>query len=744
MPLIMTIHNAGRRTATPRGGKMGGQIGRGGRRTEEQTCQGDGRGNRTNGGIDEVPNFSTVIDQQLQDMLPTIVAQVGDHISNQGIKGSRNDNAADDNIHEDVRNVNVSNGQSGCSYKEFLACKPKDFDGKGGAIAYTRWVEKMEAVQDISGYGVNQKVKYVAGSLTSKGLTWWNTQVQARGWEAAVSMTWEDFKALMKEEYCPNKKMQKLETKFWCHTMVLTDEAVRSGSLRKSGEKRGDDGEPSHGNNGNPARGRAFMMGAEEARQDLNIVMGTFSLNNHYATMLFDSGVDNSFVFTTFIPLLDIKPSNLDFSYEIEIASRQLVEINKVIRDCKLEIEGYTFDIDLISFRYRSFNVIKGMEWLSRHKAEIICHEKVVRIPLPHGEMLRVYGEWQEEKVKHLMSVKAEEKKLKDIIVIRNFFKAFPDDLSGLPPFQEIEFRIDLIPEAVPVAKSPYRLAPIEMEELSNQSRKSRTRLNKFTIKNRYPLPRIDDLFVQLQGSRYFSKIDLWSEYHQLGVHEDDIPKTAYRTQYGHFELTVMPFGLKNAPVVFLDLMNRFLGHVVNSNGIHVVPSKIEAVKNWEAPKSPTEVCSFLGLVRYYQRFIANFSKIAKSITILTQKNKKYVWHDEQETAFQTLKDKLYNAPVLALPDGLEVFVVYFDSSCQGLGCVLMQRVKVIVYPSRQLKIHEKNYTTHDLELGADLETLLVRDEEPHIYRPQESPAYLLLIPFEQILLSLLKLSCVG
>ncbi|GKA99937.1 putative reverse transcriptase domain-containing protein [Tanacetum coccineum] len=487
--------------------------------------------------------------------------------------------------------------------------------------------------------------------------------------------------------------------------------AIEGGQVRK--------------NNGNPARERALMMGAEEARQDPNIVMGTFSLNNHYATMLFDFDVDYSFVSTTFVPLLDIEPSSLGFSYEIKIASEQLVEINKVIRDCKLEIEGHTFDIDLIPFEHESFDVIIGMDWLSRHRAEIVCHERVVRIPLPHGEMLRVYKERPEEKVKHLMSAKAEEPKLEDITIVQNFSKVFPDDLSGLPPSREVEFRIDLIPGAMPVVKSPYRLAPTEMEELSNQLKELQDKgfirpisspwgapvlfvkkkdcsfrmcidykeLNKLTIKNHYPLPKIDDLFDKLQGSRYFSKIDLWSGYHQLRVHEDDIPKTAFRTRYGHFEFTVMPFGLTNAPA--------FLGHVVNSNDIHVDPSKIEVVKNWEAPKSPTEVRSFLGLAGYYRRFIANFSKIAKSLTVLTQKHKKYVWGDEQEVSFQALKDNLCNAPVLVLLDGPEDFVVYCDASCQGLGCVLMQMGKVIAYASRQLNIYEKNYTAHDLELGA-------------------------------------------
>ncbi|GJT86993.1 putative reverse transcriptase domain-containing protein [Tanacetum coccineum] len=178
-------------------------------------------------------------------------------------------------------------------------------------------------------------------------------------------------------------------------------------------------------NSRNPARGREFFMGAKEARQDPNIMTGTFSLNNHYATMLFDYGADYSFVSTTCVPLLDIDPCNLGFSYEIKIASEQLVEINKVICD--------------------------------------------FRIPLPHGEMLRVYGERPGEKVKRLMSAKVEEPKLEDIAIVRNFSEVFPDDLSGLPPSREVEFCINLIPGAIPVAKSPIRLAPTEMEELSNQ-----------------------------------------------------------------------------------------------------------------------------------------------------------------------------------------------------------------------------------------------------------------------------------
>ncbi|GKE46461.1 putative reverse transcriptase domain-containing protein [Tanacetum coccineum] len=219
------------------------------------------------------------------------------------------------------------------------------------------------------------------------------------------------------------------------------------------------------GNQGNQARGRAFMLGAEEARQDSNVMTGTFTLNNYFATTLFDSGVDYSFVSTTFIPLLGLVPGELGFKYEIEIASEQLVEIDKVIKGWKLEIKGHVFDIDLIPFGHESFDVIIGMEWLSNYKAEIVCQEKVVRIPLPDGKVLRVLGERPKEKVRFLMGIKKQE----EIVVVRYFPKVFLDDLSGLSPIWEIEFRIELAPRATLVAKSPYRLTPYELEELSRQ-----------------------------------------------------------------------------------------------------------------------------------------------------------------------------------------------------------------------------------------------------------------------------------
>nr|GEV84998.1 putative reverse transcriptase domain-containing protein [Tanacetum cinerariifolium] len=232
-----------------------------------------------------------------------------------------------------------------------------------------------------------------------------------------------------------------------------------------------------------------------------------------------------------------IEPSDLGFRYKIDIASGQLVEIDKVIKGCKLEIKSHVFEIDLIPFGHGSFDVIID------------------------GKVLRVLGEKPNEKMRQLKSAKAKDKKQRDIIVVRDFPEVFSDDLSGLPPIREIKFQIELIPGAVPVAMSPYYLAPFELEELSGQLKelqdKDYRELNKMTVKNRYLLPRIDDLFDQLQGSHFFSKMDLRSGHHQLSVHDDDILKTAFRTRYGHFKFTVMPFGLTNKPAIFMDLINR-------------------------------------------------------------------------------------------------------------------------------------------------------------------------------------------
>ncbi|GJR28264.1 putative reverse transcriptase domain-containing protein [Tanacetum coccineum] len=409
-------------------------------------------------------------------------------VSNRGNVGNQNGNVVNENVQENVRNVIVNGNRVGCSYKEFLACNPEECDGKGGDVVLTRWIEKMESVHDMSGCSNDQKVKYTAGSFVGKALTWWNSHICTLSWEVAVSMSWNDFKFMMIQEFCPSHEMQSwnlsCEITSWSGLAMLRillgfiswlamepktiQKVVQiSGALIDEADKNGRDdnkrirtgnvfattvnpigrenmgtwskcttcnsyhaprgpcrtcfncNRPSHlvkdcrgvprnvnpviarnptvracykcsstdhvrpacprlnrargpeenrpnqvaannegqgrGNQGNQARGRALMLGAEEARQDPNVVTGTFTLNNHFATTLFDSGADYSFVSTTYIPLLGLEPSNLGFKYEIEIASGKLVEIDKVIKSCKLKIKGHVFDIDLIPFGHGSF-----------------------------------------------------------------------------------------------------------------------------------------------------------------------------------------------------------------------------------------------------------------------------------------------------------------------------------------------------------------------------------------------------
>ena len=312
--------------------------------------------------------------------------------------------------------------------------------------------------------------------------------------------------------------------------------------------------------------------------------------------------------------------------------------------------------------------------------------------------------------------------------------------------------------------------------------------LNKLTVKNKYLLPRIDDLFDQLEGASIFSKIDLRSGYHQLKIKDANVHKTAFRTRYGHYKFLVMPFGLTNAPAAFMDLMNRvfppyvdqfvvvfiddilvyskyreshdtqlrvvleilrkeqlyaklskcefwftevsFLGHIVSKEGIQVDPKKIEVVVEWKPPRNVTEVRSFLGLAGYYRRFVKGFSMIAAPMTRLLQKNVKYEWSEKCQGSFQKLKAFLTEAPVLTQPTCGKEYVIYSDASLNGLGCVLMQDGKVVAYASRQLKPHEKNYPKHDLELAAIVFVLKIwrhylYGEKCFIYTDHKSLKYL-------------------
>nr|GEY92946.1 putative reverse transcriptase domain-containing protein [Tanacetum cinerariifolium] len=344
----------------------------------------------------------------------------------------------------------------------------------------------------------------------------------------------------------------------------------------------------------------------------------------------------------------------------------------------------------------------------------------------------------------NLVEKEPAERRLEDVPVFCKFSDVFPEDLPGLPPHRQVEFEIELVPRAAPVARAPYRLAPSEMKELARQLQElsdkgfirpssspwgapvlflkkkdgsSRMcidyrKLNKLTVKNRYPLPRIDDLFDQLQGSSVYSKIDLRSGYHQLRVREKDIPITAFKTHYGHYEFQVMPLGLTNAPAVFVDLMNRVCRSFLDKFVIVIIDDILIYSKNKKEHEDHLRI--ILELLQK-EKLYAKFSKCEfwlDSVKFLGHVINSQGVHvdpakgEEEEEAFQLLKDKLCSAPILALPEGSEDFVVYCDASLKGYRAVLIQRENVIAYASRQLRTHEENYMTHDLELGAENVTM--------------------------------------
>ncbi|GJW81753.1 putative reverse transcriptase domain-containing protein [Tanacetum coccineum] len=553
--------------------------------------------------------------------------------------------------HEDNRR-NVQSVRP-CFYADFMKCQPLNFKGTKGVFGLTRWIEKMESVFNISGCAIENQVKFATCTLLGAALTWWNGQIRTLG-PKAYAMTWEILKKKMTDKYCPQGEIKKLEIELWnlkvkgnnvpaytkrfqeltliCTKFVanktektdkyisgLPDKFMGTSNLQSDNKRNADDlSRNNHGHQQQPFKrqnvAKVYNMGTGEKKPyggslpksigntnvannqkgngaapkgngcfvfrntekrgnasgnpDANVVTGMFLLNNHYASILFDTGVDRSFIYTAFSSLINIAPTPLENSYDVELTDGKIVEIDTIIRGCTLNFLDHPFNIDLMPVELGSFDVNIGMDWLRRCHAVIVRDEKLVQVPY-RNETLTFCG----------------------------------------------------------IESSNGRECLLTVISCSKAQ-----------------------------------------EYMAKGC---QIPKV------------------------------QFLGHDIDRRGIHVDPTKIESIKDWVSPKTPMEIRQFLGLAGYYRRFIEGFSKIAKSMTKLTQKGIKFDWGEKEENAFQLIKQKLCSAPILALPEGSEDFVVYCDASHKGLGAVLMQREKVIAYASRQLKVHEKNYTTHDLELGS-------------------------------------------
>ncbi|GJR27847.1 putative reverse transcriptase domain-containing protein [Tanacetum coccineum] len=572
-----------------------------------------------------------------------------------------------------------------------------------GAVELPRWFEKTESVFGISECAEGKKVKFVVATLQGPALTWWKFKVATMGLETINQIPSTEMKQMMTTEFFPAEEGEvtsyklanlseamRMTHKLMEQKVQVKHERAMEGNKRKwenfqsrnnsrgnykdnsryqqnnqkQGNVRAMTTAPSEGHTRNHCRkkikpqgrnasGRAYMI-KDADKQGPNVVTGMVLLNNRYASVLFDSGSDKSFVNTRFSHLIDINPDKLDVSYEVELADGKVVSTNTVLRGYTLNLVNHHFEIDLMPIDLGTFDVIVGMDWLAECDAVIVCSKKVVRIPCG-SKTLIVEGD-------KVTKNKAKEKRLEDVPVIHDFPKVFPDDLPGLPPPRQVEFKIDLVPGAAPVAQAPYRLAPSEMKELSVHC-KSYWRMDLYA--------RVHHRGELRYCSSVYSKIDLRSGYHQLHIKEEDIPITAFRTRYGHFEFQVMLFGLTNTPAVFMDLMNR------------------------AASTTPTEVRQFLGLAGYYRRFIKGFSLISKPLTKLTHKEKKYEWGKEEEEAFQLLKQKLCSAPILALPEGTEDFMVYCDASVKCFRVVLMQREKILDAQKEAMK--RKNVRVENL-----------------------------------------------
>nr|GFA40037.1 putative reverse transcriptase domain-containing protein [Tanacetum cinerariifolium] len=484
-----------------------------------------------------------------------------------------------------------------CTYTDFLKCQPLHFKGTEGVASLSQWFERMESIFHISNCTVENQVKFATCTFHSVALTWWNTHVKIVGHDVAyasgekkkygrskplcakcnyhhdgpcapkchncnkVGHFARDCRNTENTNNANNQRGTGLGQKPTCYECGVQRHFKRECPKLKNNNNHGNQGER------NNAPARIYTVGHAGTDPDANVVTSTFLLNNRYASVLFNTGVDKSFVSTTFSTQINITPSTLDHCYDVEIVDGRIIRLNTILRGCTLNLLNHPFNINLMPVELGSFDAIICMDWLAKYQAVIACVEKIVRIPWGN-ESLIIHGDGSNQgnatRLNIISCTKTEKYMMKGFPI----FLVFPEDLSGLPPTRPVEFQIDLVHGAAPVARAPYRLAPSEMKELAEQLKELSDKgfirlssspwgalvlfvknkdgsfqmcidyreLNKLTIKNCYPLPRIDDLFDQLQGSSIYSKIDLRSSYHQLRVREEDVPKTTFKTRYGHYE----------------------------------------------------------------------------------------------------------------------------------------------------------------------------------------------------------------
>ncbi|GKB50647.1 putative reverse transcriptase domain-containing protein [Tanacetum coccineum] len=622
-----------------------------------------------------------------------------------------------------------------CTYQDFMKCQPLNLKGTEGVVGLIRWFEKMETVFHISNCLEKSQVKYATCTLLDSALTWWNSHKRTIGTEAAFAMSWGELMKLMTEVYCPRNEIQKMETELWNLTVKNNDLTAYTQRFQeltmmctKMVPEEEDRVEKFIG--GLPDNIQGNVIAAEPTRlqdaiQIANNLMdkklkGYANTGGQNVARAYTAGNNEKNGYEGTLPFCN--KCKLHHEGQCNAKCRNCKRIGHLARDCRsvVTIRHFRKDCPKVKNQNRGnktrvpeargkayvlgggdanpditpsdLDVSYAVE-LAQNHAVIVRDEKIVRIPYGN-EILIVQGDKSDKEKKSTLSI-----------------------ISGVKAQKYMEKGCQLFLAQVMVKetknKSKEKLVPSEMEELSTQLQElfdkgfirprslpwgalvlfvkkkdcsfrmciDYRKLNKLTVRNRYPLLRIDDLFDQLQGSSVYSKIDLRSGYHQLRVRDEDILKTTKEEHDAHLRLILEllkkdELYVKFSKCDFWLSKLQFLGHVIDSEGIHIDPTKIESIKDWESPKTPTEIHQFLGLAGYYRRFIKGFSKIVKPMTKLTQKSVKFNWGKKEETAFQTLKQKLCSAPILALPGGSENFIVYCDASHKGLGAVLMQKEK--------------------------------------------------------------------
>ncbi|WVZ97626.1 hypothetical protein U9M48_043144 [Paspalum notatum var. saurae] len=531
--------------------------------------------------------------------------------------------------------------------------------------------------------------------------------------------------------------------------------------------------------------GQLHYSQLEQVPEGKPVLAGTFLVNNNPTVVLFDSGASFTFISKAYALKHGYEIIGLKQNYHITAAG-SAINTNHMVRDLCLQVGKESLFINSLVLPQLGIDIVLGTNWLNQHQAMIDVENRMIQLRSSGGTNLSI----QVPLHKHMTHTA---QALAKIPVVCDYPDVFPEELPGLPPDRDMEFRIDLVPGTAPVSKRPYRMAPDELKELKTQLQEQLDKgavplsllrrktkvvrdyrpLNAVTVKNKYPLPHIDILFDQLGEPQFSPRLILGPE---------DIPKTAFSTRYGLYEYLVMSFGLTNAPAFFMYLMNSvfmnkldkfvvvfiddilvyskneqeheehlrivlshlrehklyakfgkcsfwlkevpFLGHILSAKGVAVDPKEGGRYAELEAATN-------LG---YYRRFIKDFSRISKPMTALTQKNAKFAWSPKCEEAFGTLKKLLTSAPILAQPDITKPFDVYCDASGSGIGCVLMQEGRVIAYASSQLRKHEVNYPTHDLELLAVVYALkkwrhYLLGNTCHIYTDHKSLKYIFTQP---------------